>query len=135
MAKSDIKIAIEKALDTITPALATVRENVPYTPIAKTPYQRIWFMDLIPTSPEITKSHQVESYFQIDLLYDLGIGTKDVSARAALIEAVFKKGSSFSFNGQVVNITAPATIEKGRVEGDRWKICIKIYYSSWVVVN
>jgi hypothetical protein len=135
MAKSDIKIAIEKALDTVTPTLATVRENVSYQPIVGTPYQRIWFMDLIPTSPEITKSHQLESYFQIDLLYKLENGTKDISTRAALIEAVFKKGLSFSHNGQIVNITKPAIIERGRVEGDRWKVCIKIYYSSWIIVN
>ena len=127
--------ALETALNGMSPALATAWENIEFAPVVGTPYQRVWFMPFVVKTPEVTKSHQVVSYFQIDLMYPELQGSGAVLARAELIKALFKKSSTFTNGGVTVTITEPPTIGSGSVDGDRWKVCVKIYYSAWIIVN
>ncbi len=130
-----IRAALETAINGMTPALDTAWENIPFTPVVGTPYQRVWFKDFIPTGPEVSKSHKIEGYFQIDLMYPELTGTGAAGARAELIKALFKKASSFINGGVTVNITEPPIVASGTVDGDRWKVCVKVYYSAWIIVN
>ncbi|CAB4169195.1 Protein of unknown function DUF4128 [uncultured Caudovirales phage] len=136
MSVLNIKVAIETALNNLTPKLDTVWENTTYAPILGRPYQQLWFLDFITKHVEINAtSYQVDSYFQIDLMYPMMSGSGTILARAELIKSLFKQGSSFINGGQTVNITETPSISSGRVDGDRWKIIVKVYYSSWIIVN
>lgn len=131
-----IKAAIETALNTITPAIDTVWENTTYVSTVGVPFQQLWFLDFITKHVEINATgYQVESYFQIDLMYPLLAGSGTVLARAELIKSLFKHASSFINGGVTVNIIGTPTVTSGRVDGDRWKVIVKVYYSSWIIVN
>lgn len=131
-----IKAAIETALTTITPTLPTVWENTSYVPVTGQPYQQLWFLDFITKHTEINAtSYQIDSYFQIDLMYPLLSGSGTILARAEAIKSLFKQGSSFISGGQTVNITETPSVSSGRVDGNCWKIIVKVYYSSWIIVN
>jgi hypothetical protein len=135
MSSLKIRQALETAVSTITPALATVRENEKYTPIEGVPYQYIQFVGFIPDTAEVTKSHRICGYMQIDLMYPLLKGTGASQARAELIKDKFKKGSTFVKDDINVNILNTPEILQGRNEGDRWKIVVQIYYSAWIIVS
>jgi len=136
MSVLNIKAAIETALNTITPALPTVWENTTYVPVTGQAYQQLWFLDFITKHIEINaKSYQIDSYFQIDLMFPLLSGTGTILARAEVIKSLFKQGSSFINGGQTVNIIETPSISSGRVDGNCWKIIVKVYYSSWIIVN
>lgn len=136
MSVLNIKTAIETAIGTLSPSLDTVWENTTYIPITGIPYQQVWFLDFLVHQCEINiSSYQVTSYFQIDLMYPLLSGTGAVLLRAEKIKSLFKQGSSFISNGQTVNIMQTPIIGGGKVENDRWKVIVKVYYSSWIIVN
>ena len=135
MSSLSVKKAIETAINGLSPTVATVYENMPYSPIVGTPYQQVWFVGFIPVNQEYGASHQLKGYFQIDLMYPLLNGSGTALTRAEVIKALFKKGSSFIADGISVNICETPEITSGRNEGDRWKICVKVYYSAWVIVN
>lgn len=126
-----IRAALETALAAMTPALSTAYENTPFTPIAGTPYQRVWFLDFLTQTLELGgHMHRVRSYFQIDLMYPLQIGTAASAARGELISATFKAGATFSSGGILVLIPTTPVIGGGYVEGDRWKSVVKIDYAA-----
>ena len=135
MSALSVKKAIETAINGISPAIATVFENTPYTPVVDTPYQQVWFVGFIPSNPEYGASHQLKGYCQIDLMYPLLNGSGIALTRAELIKSVFKYKSTFIADGISVNICETPEISSGRNDGDRWKVCVKIYYSAWVIVN
>lgn len=136
MSVLNIKAAIETAIAAISPSMPTVWENTTYTPVVGTPYQQVWFLDFLVNGCEINiSSYQVNSFFQIDLMYPLLSGTGAVLLRAEQIKTLFKQGSSFVNNGQTVNIIQTPVIGGGKVENDRWKVIVKVYYSSWIIVN
>lgn len=130
-----IKAAIETALATITPIIDTVWENTSYITTVGVPYQQIWFLDFLTNHTEInTTMYEVDSYFQVDLMYPLMAGTGSVLARAEAIKSLFKHTSSFINGGVTVNIIGTPTVTSGRVDGDCWKVIVKVYYSSWIIV-
>jgi hypothetical protein len=135
MSSLKIKAALEVALNGLSPPLATAWENTAFTPVLGTPYQYVRFLGFIPNNVEFGESHQIDGFFQIDLMYPLLEGTGNILARAELIKALFKVGSSFTNNGLVVNITETPQIGSGQNDGDRWKIVVRIYYSAWVMIN
>ena len=135
MSSLKVRQALEAAIATITPALATVRENERYSPIEGTPYQYVQFIGFIPDTAEVTKSHRLCGYMQIDLMYPPLKGSGEAQTRAELIKNKFKKGSTFTKDSINVNILNTPEILQGRNEGDRWKIIVQIYYSAWIIVS
>lgn len=130
-----IRKAIETALSTITPVIETAYENDRFTPTVNVPYQYVSFPGFFPDSPEITKSHRLIGFCQIDLFYPLLTTTKLINERAELIKDKFKKASTFTSGTINVNITNTPEVLTGRNEGDRWKVSVRIDYSAWVIVN
>ena len=130
-----IRTAIETALNTIVPSIQTAYENDRFTPTVGLPYQYVSFPGFFPDTPEVTRSHRLIGFCQIDLFYPLLTGTNLINERAELIKAKFKKASSFVSGGVTVNIMDTPEVLNGRNEGDRWKVSVRIDYSAWVIVT
>jgi hypothetical protein len=125
-----IRSALESALDGMTPALATAWENMPFTPITGTPYQRAYLMDAPPDNREFGASFQERGYFHLNLYYPQGNGTRDTGIRVDLIREYFKRGRSFGD----VRIIATPTKKASFNDGDRFVTTVQIYFNVYVPV-
>ena len=135
MSALSIKAAIETALGTINPVISTAWENTVFTPVVNVPYQYVRFIGFIPDTAEVTKSHRLCGYCQIELYYPLGVGSNAVMTRAELVKSRFKKGSAFLAGSVITTITNTPEILPGTNEGDRWKVIVKVDYSAWIIVS
>jgi hypothetical protein len=100
-----IRAALETRLDTITPALATVYENVAATPVQGTPFQRATLMPAQPDNPTFEPGFYVEQgVFHVLLCYPLGKGSAEAMARAELIRTNFPRGLSLVKDGVITII-------------------------------
>ena len=133
MSTLDVVSALSIAINSVTPAIDTEWENIPYTPIVDIPYQSIKFFDFRTDNPEVNGPlYNILSIVQIDLMYPLLKGTGDILARAELYKNLFQQSATFVYNGQTVYTIKTPFITKGGVDGDRWKVTVKIFYSAWV---
>ena len=91
------KLAFEEAINAITPTIATVYENVSFTPTINVPYQELYD---IPSSNDHlfinSANYEALGVFQITLRYPSGKGTKDVSNRAELYVSSFPVGTKLT---------------------------------------
>jgi len=126
-----VRAALETKLAAITPALATAYENAPYTPVAGTPYQAAYLLTATPENPTMGDGYYREQgIFQISLFYPLQAGSGTAAARAILIQAAFKRGTSMTSGSVTVKITRTPEISQGRVDGDRWHVPVKIVWHA-----
>src|SRR3989304_1776605 len=108
--------ALEVALFSITPAIATAYDNFPYTPITSVPYQRV---TLVPSMPD--NATFGDGYYQergllfIELHYPINNGSVTAATRAELIRTTFKRGSSFTNGGGTGVIEKTPEIGQGMV--------------------
>ena len=129
-----IRAALETKLNTITPALSTAWENVPFTPVAGTPYQRVYLMTATPANPTMGDGYYREQgIFQVSLFYPLQTGTLTAATRANLIQTTFKRGTSMTAGGITVIVGNTPEISQGRVDGDdRFHIPVKIQWFAGI---
>lgn len=133
MSTLDVVSALSTAINGITPTIDTEWENIPYTPIVDIPYQSVSFNDFRTDNPEIGGPvYNLLSIVTIELMYPLLKGTGDILARADQYKTIFKQSASFVYNGQTVYSIKTPYISKGVVDGDRWKVTVKIFYSAWI---
>lgn len=134
MTYKNIQAALEKKLATITPALATAYENVPFTPVQNTPYQRV---NLLPNATQDRAiSADVREYlglFQVTLCYPVGTGRGAAQARADAIDAAFKPVQRLTEGTTKVEIVESAQVATGFVDGDRWTVPVTIRYRAFIV--
>ena len=124
-----IRAALETKLNTITPALATVWENIGYTPVAGIAYQAAYILPADTENPTMGDDfHRELGLFQVSLFYPVQAGTATAAARAELIKTAFKRGTSMVSGTVTVRINRTPSIGQGRVDGDRWHIPVKIQY-------
>lgn len=128
MTQALAEAALETALNAMSPALATAWRNTPFTPTAGTPYQRVAFLYADPDNPVFGAGHQERGYMQIDLMYPMGAGPATAAARAELLRTTFARGSSFTASGTTPIIERTPSISDGVIEGDRWKVTVKIRF-------
>jgi len=134
MSSLKIRQALETAVNSMLPALATAWENVPYTPVVGTPYQKAYILFAEPENNEIASPRYRElGYLQLTLMYPLNVGTKDAQTRAELIRTAFPKGSTFAKSDVTVMVEKTPEIGTGQVDGDRWAIPVKIRFFSNVL--
>lgn len=119
MSLTAIRAALEQAVESITPALATAWENVEYKPIEGVPYQRVYIIYAEPNNQEYGKNHQEIGMLSINLYYPAKTGANALEQRIALIRDKFARGSSFTSGGitVVINRTpavGPSLNEDGR---------------------
>ncbi len=128
-----IRAMLESRLNTLSPALATAWENVPYTPVAGTAYQAAYLLTATPENPTMgDEFYRERGIFQITLFYPLQAGTATAAARAESIRTLFKRGTSITSGGITVIIETTPEIAQGRVDGDRWALPIKIRWFAGI---
>lgn len=128
MSLGAVRIALETALDGIAPALDTVWQNNPYTPITGTPYQKVFLLTADPANPEWGAGYQERGIFQVTLMYPLMMGPATAEARAELIRSIFARGNSFVSGSVTVTIERTPHIGQGMVDSDRWAVPVKIRF-------
>lgn len=129
MSHTAIRIALETALNAMTPSLATAFENNKYEPVAGTPYQQAFVLLAEPDNPTMGNTFKREQgIFQINLRYPLNTGTASVNARAELLKTSFPRAERFTSGGVTVTVEKTPHVAPGFVEGDRWVVPVKIRF-------
>lgn len=129
-----IRSALEAALYAITPAIATVAENAPYTPTPLIPYQQINLLLAPPLDSEVGGLlHTEQGYMQVSLYYPLDAGPGTAAARAELIRSTFYRGRAFSAGGVTVTIERTPEISPARIEPDFYVVPVKIRFFSHIL--
>lgn len=135
MSQANIRSALETALAGMSPAIATAYENVSFTPPApSTPYQKAFVMFAEPDNSEFGSGSRQQGVFQVSLMYPIQQGDATARARAAMLESVFKRGSSFVKSGITVTVTRTPHAGQGTVDGDRWHVPVKIQFITGVIL-
>ena len=131
MSITNIRVAIETAVNAMSPSLPTVWDNTKYTPVKGTPWQRVNMFYVQPDNSEFGSNYQESGYVQISLFYPLGVGSADIESRIQLIRNAFKRGSTFAYSGNSVTVNKTPSILIGEQE-DEWysKIVIIYFYSN-----
>ena len=128
-----IRSALEAALAAMTPALSTSWENVPYSPVVGTAYQRVHVLFAEPSNPEIGRFTQERGFLQVQLVYPLGSGRAAAATRAELIRASFYRGRALTASGVTTTIEKTPEIAPARFEDDRYILTIRVrFFANYV---
>lgn len=130
MSITAIRATLESALDGMTPALSTAWQNVPFTPVTGTPYQRATLLLAEPDNREFGASFQEQGFLQVDLCYPQSVGSNAVEARAELLRTTFKRGTTI---GSLM-ITATPEIKPAYNDGDRYVLPVRIRFHTYISV-
>jgi hypothetical protein len=114
-----IRAALEQAVDSIAPSIATAWENVEYKPIDGVPYQRVYIIYADPNNQEFGSNYQELGMLSINLYYPNKTGANALEQRIELIRQKFARGATFSSGGidVIINRTpavGPSFSEDGR---------------------
>jgi hypothetical protein len=126
MSLINVRAAMEKQLDTITPPIDTVPENTDYTPVQGTPYQETFVLAAEPDNPEFGPMFREQGIFQITLNYPLQEGSGAAASRADLIRAAFKRGSSFVQGGDTIVIERTPAVGPGMPGDTFYQLPVRI---------
>ena len=100
---------LETRLNTMSPALSTSWQNVPFTPIIGTPYQRAAIIPVAPDNSAMGQHFYFEQViFQVVLCYPENTGSNAAMARAEALRAWFKRGTSLVGTYTVIVKDTPA---------------------------
>jgi hypothetical protein len=132
MSLAQVRTALETALNSITPAIATAWENAPYSPVAGTPYQQVTLLRAQPDNPEIGAAFAERGFLQVNLFYPKDAGPGAAEARAELIRAAFPFGASLTSGGVTVNIIATPEVAPARAEDDRFLVPVRVRFSAFI---
>jgi len=126
-----IQAALEKRLASMTPALATALENLPFEPTQGTAYQRA---ELIPNSPidHALTLDVVEhrGLFQVTLMYPLGAGRGAAQARAQAIADHFAPLLVLTEPGWRIEVYKTPRIGAGMPFADRWAVPVTAHWRA-----
>lgn len=132
MTYKTIQAALEKKLATITPALATAYENLPFTPTVGTPYQRVNLMPNQTLDLAITADvRQYYGLFQVTLFYPAASGRGAAQTRADAIDAAFKPVQRLTEGSTKVELIESVQVTGGYQDGDRWVVPITIRWRAF----
>ena len=129
MSISAIRSTLETALDGMAPALATAWQNVPFTPVTGTPYQRATLLLAEPDNQEKGAGFQEQGFLQVDLCYPQSVGANTAEARAELLRTTFKRGTSLT-NGILISHTPE--VKPAYNDGDRFVIPVRIRFHTYI---
>jgi len=129
MSIAKVRTALEIALHTMTPALATAWENQDFAPTAGTPYQAAHLLPAAPDNSTMGDGHYRErGLMQVSLNYPVDAGSAPAMTRAELIRATFFRGASFTSGGVTTRIPTTPEIGRAVVVDDRWVLPVSIRY-------
>lgn len=132
MSAAAVREALEVALNAMSPSLATQWQNVDYTPVLGTPYQRAEVLFAEPDNREFGTGYFEQGIFRINLAYPLGAGPQAAEARAELIRTTFSRGASFTASGVTTTIQRTPEISPGRAQEDRWIVPVRIRFFAHI---
>ena len=130
MSITAIRATLESALDGMTPAIQTAWQNVPFTPVTGTPYQRATLLLAEPDNREFGASFQEQGFLQVDLCYPQSVGSNAVEARAELLRTTFKRGTTIGS----ISIDATPEIKPAYNDGDRYVLPVRIRFHTYISV-
>lgn len=128
MSTSTIRQALETALLTISPSIDTVFENVEFTPVVGTGYQRVFFLFTKPDNAYTGRRFNQRGYMQVVLNYPELVGSSDVQTRAEAIRSKFKSGLKFS----TVSIDGTPDIGQGTNQDGRYIVPVFVNFFQHV---
>ena len=132
MSRVSIAAALEPALEAMSPSLTTAKENLTLTPVPATAYQVCDFLFARPVNNEFSANYRQDGIMQVTLRYPANKGAGAAGARAELIAATFKRGSTFTSGGITVLITDQLEVMPGYVDGDRWAVPCRSRFTAHV---
>jgi hypothetical protein len=126
-----ISAAFEKKLKALDTNFPTALENLPYTPITGTAYQRVRVLPATPVNSTLGDNYHRENGFcEIILFYPVNTGRGAAQAKAEAIKAHFPRNLSLTEAGQIIKIDRTPTINAAIQDGDRYALPITISYYS-----
>lgn len=127
-----IRMALEKRLNLLTPALPIDHENLDFTALGL-PHLRAF---LLPNRTSMPGLDMVTKYekgiFQVSVAYPLNQGTGEAEARVELVRAHFPAGLKLVESGVTVLIYEPPSVAAGQVDGVFFVIPVSISYRSFI---
>ncbi|MFZ3286544.1 MAG: phage tail terminator-like protein [Telluria sp.] len=133
MSIAKVRMAMEKRLATMSPALATAYENVTFSPVVGTPYQRINMLQAAPA--DLVKGRtltELSGLMQVTLFYPQGTGPAAAEARAELIKAHFKPPMTLTEGAVNVHVNNTARVATGFPDGDRYAVPVSIPWIAYI---
>lgn len=131
MSIAKVRAALETRLGTLTPALPTAFENAAFTPVAGTPYQRVFLLPATPDNEVLGCDYYREiGILQVSLYYPVNGGPGTAQARAQLLRTHFKRGTTMTSGGVTTTVSATPAIAPAFVDGDRYVIPVSIRYRA-----
>ncbi len=128
-----ISAAFEKKLNTLETNFPTAYENVQFTPVTGTAYQRVRILPAQPDNPTIGDSYYREvGLFEVILFYPLDIGRNAAQVKAEAIKALFKRGLAMVEDGLTVVVDRTPSIASAVQLDDRYVVPITISYYAEV---
>jgi len=130
MSMTNIRAALENALNGMTPALQTAWENIKYVPSVGVPYQRCFILPANPDNQEFGSTYRDQGILQINLFYPEYAGSGAATARGELIRTTFYRGATFTYSTDSVNITRTPHIGSGFNDDDRYLLPVRVFWKS-----
>jgi hypothetical protein len=121
-----VRKALEQRLSSLSPTWPTAWENVGFTADASVPFQRVFMLPGSPLSDGLFAGSVIRhiGVFQVDVCTALEGGPNSGDARAAAIQAHFRRGTALAISG-VQNLWVP----------DHPTISPAIFDATWRVVS
>lgn len=131
MGMASVRAALEAALNGMSPSLSTAWENLSFTPVTGTPYQRASIILAEPANDEIDRTFNERGVFQVSLHYPSGGGAGPAYARADLIRAKFYRGQDFSSGGVTVHVIGtPMILPPTNDDQGRYVLVVSINFRA-----
>jgi hypothetical protein len=126
-----ISAAFEKKLKALDTNFPTALENLPYTPVTGTAYQRIRVLPATPENPTVGSNyHREVGFCEIVLFYPINAGRGAAQTKAEAIKNHFPRNLSLTEDSQVIKIDRTPTLNVPVQVDDRYCIPITISYYS-----
>lgn len=145
-----VRRCLEEALAAMESPIATAWENVPFTPIDGSPYQRVSLLAAEPDNPEMGRYTQERGFLQINLCYPLGTGPAAALQQAQRIRSAFYRGRTLTTTQiddwfeyySPAETTVITTIEKtpeispALIEDDRYVLPVRVrFFANYTAVS
>ena len=124
-----IRALLEVHLNTIAPSIATAFENVPFTPVNGTPWQRVNLLTAPTLNPTFGDAfHRETGIFQVTLYYPENAGASACATRAELIRSQFVRGLTLTSGTLRVLIDRSPWVSQGMNDGGWYRMPVSIPY-------
>lgn len=130
-----IRAALENHLATMAGALNISYENAQFSPTSGTPFQVVNLLPATTENPSIgAELHRELGIFQVTLHYPVNAGSANCATMAENIRTRFKRGTTITRDSVTVMIDSTPSINRGRIDGDRWVVAVSIPYMANIFI-